>query len=351
MLITDNKSNNFEYNGAIHIHTLCSDGTWDIEKISKSAKKNGLDWIIVTDHNNMDVQEGYINELCVIKGEEISPGDSNHYLALGIKEVISPDDSPSENIKSVHKQNGFGFMAHPFESKSRKNKNLPIRWSDKNAVGDGIELWNWFSDWADNYDESNILKIVYSYLFKDKLVKTPNQDSIDFWDKINLSAEKIFPAIFGIDAHALKITKYIIPVKIFPYEYMFKTFVNRLILPEKLSRNFEKDKDLILNALKHGNNILINQSNGKINSDFCCTACNKETKALCGEHIKLDNETFLNIKLNKKAQIRIFLNGKLIFEENNDCCKIKINETGKYRAEILKNKRGWIYTNPISVIT
>ncbi len=39
--------------GAIHIHTTHSDGTSTIKEIAKAAKKAGLEWIIITDHNNL----------------------------------------------------------------------------------------------------------------------------------------------------------------------------------------------------------------------------------------------------------------------------------------------------------
>ena len=45
----------FQYCGAIHIHSLFSDGTGDLNTIVKAAKKSGLDWIIVTDHNTMEI--------------------------------------------------------------------------------------------------------------------------------------------------------------------------------------------------------------------------------------------------------------------------------------------------------
>ena len=69
-----------KYKGAIHIHSLFSDGSGNIETITRAAKKAGLKWIIITDHNNMDIEEGIINDICVIKGEEISPKKENHYL-------------------------------------------------------------------------------------------------------------------------------------------------------------------------------------------------------------------------------------------------------------------------------
>ena len=72
--------NKYNSIGAIHIHSVYSDGTGNIDLISKAAKKAGLDWIIVTDHNSFDIEEGIYNGVYVIKGEEISPKNENHYL-------------------------------------------------------------------------------------------------------------------------------------------------------------------------------------------------------------------------------------------------------------------------------
>ena len=105
----------FSYLGAIHIHSIHSDGTGSIEEIALAAKNAGLSWIIVTDHNNMNAKEGLYHGVYVFVGQEISPKNGNHYIALNIKENISHDISPSEYIKKVEEQGGFGFVAHPDE--------------------------------------------------------------------------------------------------------------------------------------------------------------------------------------------------------------------------------------------
>ena len=111
------KNNIYTYTGAIHIHTTLSDGTKDVCEIAKIAKKCGLDFIIITDHNNLDVQEGDYDGLTVIKGEEISPSETNHYLALNINRVISAKIGVENYIKEVTNQNGFGFLHSKTKSK------------------------------------------------------------------------------------------------------------------------------------------------------------------------------------------------------------------------------------------
>ena len=100
MLSREKSNNKHKYIGAIHIHSLCSDGTGNIQDITNAAQKANLDWIIITDHNNFDIEEGIINGVTVIKGEEISNGDANHYIALGINEKIEPT-TPNDFIEMV----------------------------------------------------------------------------------------------------------------------------------------------------------------------------------------------------------------------------------------------------------
>ena len=83
-----------KYKGVIHVHSIFSDGSGDIQTITKAAKRAGIKWLIITDHNNTDIEEGIINGVCAIKGEEISPEKQNHYLALGIEKPITGNKSP-----------------------------------------------------------------------------------------------------------------------------------------------------------------------------------------------------------------------------------------------------------------
>ncbi len=341
-IVTTVKLNN--YLGAIHIHSKFSDGTGDVKTICRAAKAAGLDWIIITDHNNSDIQEGFIEGICVIKGEEISP-DNNHYLAFGINKIISPSLSPKEFVDEVRVQGGFGIVAHPDESDFRKNNNRAIKWLDKTIEPDGIEIWNWFSTWGDNYSDKHLFELAYAYLFKHRLITAPKEETLSWWDELNNNSEKIVPAIGGLDAHALKINDYILPVTIFPYKEMFKTITNVISLNTSLSEDFSTAKNQILSAIKEGKNLIVNRHLCSEIPEINIENINK--KVGIGEEISCDNNTYINIKLGKKFNINLICDGKMIWNKFTNLAKIPLCKKGKYRVEIGLNKLGYAYSNPI----
>lgn len=343
----NNNFKKFRYKGTIHIHSLNSDGSGDIETISKAAKKAGLSWVIITDHNYFDLEEGIYNNIYVLKGEEISPKKENHYLALGINEQIEPNNNPQVYIDEVREQGGIGFAAHPDEFTKRKNNYPPITWN-KVYSPDGVEIWNWFSCWGDKLNSKNIFTLAFSYLFKHRLVSKAPQESLNWWDELNSKMQGVVPAIGGVDAHALKINKYIIPTTIFPYETMFKTINNVISLREPLSEDFKTAKEQILNAIRNGNNTVINRNVLNIIPNIEIT--NSLKTAHSGEVLNLDKKTYLNVEVNKKALIKVILNGRELYECFAKKCNLLLTEIGKYRVEILINNKGFAYSNPIVVM-
>ena len=102
-----------------------------------------------------------------------------------------------------------------------------------------------------------------------------------------------------------------------------------------------------MSAIRQGNNLIINR---KFSKDIPLVyISNNNTYAFCGEKIQLLKDSFLNIKLNKNADIKIILDGEEIKSLRCKQCKIPINNTGKYRIEFSYGKKGFAYSNPILV--
>ena len=344
------------YRGAIHIHTILSDGSGDINTVIKAAKQNGLDWIIITDHNHYDTEEGIINGVYVIKAQEISKEKSNHYLAFGLNETIVPTENPEDYVNKVRKLGGFGFAAHPDEGfitdrkeklYRRKNSYKCIQWTNKNLIPDGVEIWNWFSNWADNMDDRNLLTLAYAYLFKHDIVTHPSSLTLNWWDKLNNETEDIIPAIGGVDAHALKISKYIVPVTVFPYKTCFSTIINVISLKEELSKDFKTAKDQILNAIKYGQNIIINSHVTKQLPLIYVSASEKTYD--CGEKIIWKDSTSVHFETTDKMKIYLMYNGEEVTKYNTCHFIHPIRKSGKYRLEVFYNGKGFLYTNPFNI--
>ena len=246
--------------GAIHIHTTCSDGSGDINEISRSAKRAGFDWLIITDHNKMEVKEGLYNGVYVLVGEEISPSsDTNHCMALGLRSNIDNTENPEEYLFEIKKQSAMSCICHPHESMNRKNPYKPIRWEyDDLRLVDGVEIWNYFSNWTDLYCDKNVMSQAFYYLFGNFLKNEPKKDTLALWDRMNISSENIKFAIGGLDAHKIMFKKFLFKFPVYPYYIMFKTVVNVIPSKEKLSENFEEAKRFILNSIKTGRHYVQN---------------------------------------------------------------------------------------------
>ena len=56
--------------GVLHVHTTLSDGGGTPEEVVSAAKAAGLDFVAITDHNNLDAEqvEGYRDGVLVIVG-------------------------------------------------------------------------------------------------------------------------------------------------------------------------------------------------------------------------------------------------------------------------------------------
>lgn len=339
------------YPGAVHIHTTHSDGTGSLEEVVFAAKQAGLSWIAITDHNNMDAQEGFYDGVCVITGTEISPDDSNHYLAFDIQRPISCEIHPRQFIQEVKNQGGFGFIAHPDESVERKNSYPALRWTDWGMRDfGGIEIWNYMSDWVDFYNADEPLETLKALLFRNNILSGPTPQTMRWWDALNNETPEIIPAVGGVDVHALEFQKSFLKFKIFPYKTTFDTVTNFLHFDEALPKDFYGRKTAILKALKKGENLIMNRVWAKKNKTPVFCIQNSSRRVFSGGTIELDDYTTLMVKLPQKAEINIFYDGQQIWKTVGDNLEFDRLDRGKYRIEVYFQGKPWIFSNPILVM-
>ncbi len=155
--ITFTKKSRRLFKGDLHIHTLASDGIFTVEEVVGRAQKLGLDFIAITDHNQMVSADELpkVRSFSVIPGMEYThfQGHSNF---LGVDKpydvpfIANTFDEVSARFHSANERGALIVINHPFqepcEFKFDMNRlpfhcmevwNGPMRESNLKAIG----LW------------------------------------------------------------------------------------------------------------------------------------------------------------------------------------------------------------------
>ncbi|MCK4889627.1 MAG: hypothetical protein KAS97_06810, partial [Candidatus Aminicenantes bacterium] len=141
-LINENPLNENIIKGVFHVHSNFSDGKGDIEEITEAAEELKLDFVILTDHGepNLECAEStsFYNNVLLIGGSEFSL-DCGHLACAGfdIEKYRFPKE-PQEAVNDMNRYNGFSFISHPFDNK--------IPWTDWDVKDfTGIEVLSSYS--------------------------------------------------------------------------------------------------------------------------------------------------------------------------------------------------------------
>jgi hypothetical protein len=345
-----------EYVGAIHMHSVFSDGSGKVEDIAKAASEMELDYIILTDHNTLRaLEEGYeklYENTFLLVGCEINDKENkNHYLALRTSEAFSTRMAAKEYVKKVNESGGFGFIAHPLEKRTHMEEHPPYPWVDWD-IDDftGMEIWNHMSEWMENLTEQNKYQF---FLHPLKSIVAPSQETLELWDKLNLKRKVV--GMGGVDAHAHKYNLLgFLEVEIFPYKVLFKSIRTHILTEKELKKtedpkDFDEAKKTIYDSLEKGLSFIANDYHGD-SKGFRFFAGKGAKTYQMGDTIKGYEGVSLNIQIPQSAEIKIIRNGSLVENYSGDEFKFAIKDTGIYRVEVYLNENAWIFSNHIKVI-
>lgn len=355
-----------EYVGAIHIHSVYSDGTGKIEEIARAAYDSDLDFIMMTDHNTLkpkhDGYEKWLNNVMVIIGYEVNDTDNkNHYLAFGLDEVIGNYEVLSSGelgckltardyVKQIRDKGAIGFVAHPDEERMHLPQHPSYPWIDDTEEYTGIEIWNHMSEWIEGMDDGNKLD---RFLHPLKSIIAPSKKTLKRWDDAALTRH--VTGIGGVDAHALKQNIMgFFEVEIFAYKVLFKSIRTHVLLDKPLGKNnkktFEFDKNMILDALRNGkcftaNNYYGNAKGFRFYAEFKGITCNTgDTISSRGGNV------IMRALAPKQCKMKLVHNGITIDEKDGMNAAWDVTEPGIYRVECWIGDRGWIFSNHIRVV-
>ena len=338
----------FELTGCVHNHSEYSfDAQVKLSKIIIAAKKNELDYLTINDHHTLAAQEDDAvkkeNDLIMIIGAEINdPEKNNHFLVFNTDEIIK-DKEAKEYIQRYADSNAICFAAHPFEKRASKKFRKYI-WTDKkNDNFDGIEIWNYLSEWIGKLNPK--LNGLFFVLFPSLFVKKPLRETLDYWDELN-NAGKRRSAIGSVDAHSERIEKFGFKLEFLTHKTLFRSIRTNVLIPEDTQINQQN----ILEALKNGNSYIVNYKVGNSYDFYAGIASSKDNSAIFGEELQFTENMYFYFRLPKIARVKLFRNGKKVASKHDEKGRFEIKQKGNYRLEIYRFGYGWIFTNNIYVI-
>jgi hypothetical protein len=162
--------------GDLHTHTLASDGVLTVEELARHARRHGLDFLAITDHNQMASSDG----LPQIEGLTLIPGiEWTHYQGhANFLGVDKPYDEPfftntlqaaQARFASARARGALIVVNHPFE------EICPFQFDLNLFPFDCLEIWN-------------------------GPMRESNLRAVGLWHSLLLAGKKI-PACGGSDYH------------------------------------------------------------------------------------------------------------------------------------------------------
>jgi hypothetical protein len=347
----------------IHMHTPYSDGHRTHSQIAEAGMQSELNAVIVTDHNVLvqGPEKYYQNEhsrILLIVGEEIHDQtrqpQKNHLLVLGIRRELAQLASDTQGlIDIVNREGGLTFLAHPTDPASPAVGEPDLSWVDWEVYGyTGFEIWNAMSEFK-SLIKSKIHAAFYAF-YPNRIARNPFKETLIKWDE-QLSIGKRIVAIGGSDAHALPASLGPIKRTLFPFRFHFRAINSHVLIQKSLTGDLDTDRRMILDAIKNGR-VFIGYDLPAPTDGFRFTAHGINRTAIMGETISAQRGVTLQICLPFASECILLRNGNAVktwFKRKN--CTYITSEPGVYRVEVYINylsmRRGWIFSNPIYVLS
>ncbi len=329
-----------EVQGVFHVHSTHSDGSGTVAEIVSAAQRAGVDFVVLTDHNNVRARqdgEGWRDGVLLIVGEEVSTR-AGHCLAVGIPGSIPRHRPTEEVLRDIRSQGGLSFIAHPhgvYKPFLRKHDHSWKDWSIEAYTG--LEVWSYMFDWAQQFKYYRWTECVQH---PDRLIIGPDPKTLARWDEAGRKARVV--GIGGVDAHARRYA--LLNRVIFPYEDLFRTVRTHVLLDGPPTGEAKPDTASLLNAVGKGH---------------CFAAYNhlapgtgfrffsSEAGLEMGDEALFHGHPDLVVESPERATIRLIRDGFPYDEAEGRRHTFRADEPGVYRVEARLNGRPWVFTNPI----
>jgi hypothetical protein len=185
--------------GAFHVHTRRSDGRGTVEQVAAAAKAAGLQFVLLTDHNDFEPPApAFVNGVLMIPGVEIST-PHGHLVAFGMQTPLDGPRAREEGVGAVEAAGGISVLAHPIQERNP--------WLDPEGArrARGLELYSADTFLRDTLDRpfSRLIPAVGAYLGNPlhglMVMVTPQPASMEWL--LDLTRERPRLALCSVDAH------------------------------------------------------------------------------------------------------------------------------------------------------
>ncbi|CAN5694253.1 hypothetical protein BH18ACI1_BH18ACI1_00810 [soil metagenome] len=351
-------SNYNDYKGVIHVHTaLGGHSTGNFDELIDGARKNNLDFVVMTEHTtdlydtSAQTLQGVHGGVLFVGGQEVETAADRFLLLPGSPEAARAKQLQTpEFLQKSHALNKLALITYPEQFET---------W---NSDFDGIEVFSLHTNAKKMNPVFAILDTVWSYYSYPELVlanyfKRPDENLQKF-DEITTNRKSTLFA--GSDAHSNigfhlfgdDTGSKIINLKIDRYETIFHLVRTHILL--------EKDKQLnqenLLDALRNGHTFIgfdvLSDTKG-----FSFSAENGAESKIQGDEISVAQGVNLKSSAPQNARFVIFKNSEKVFEADETAeINFQTREKGTYRVEVYLDALGspfdktpWIISNPIYV--
>lgn len=299
-----------------------------------------------------DGWEGWHDSVFVITGVELgAPIGHYGYLTKSITYFPLYEGENMWPLTTARSDSTFIFLCHPYHPKN------PIR--DVEYVNyDGIEILNLDSAWRKS-GLLHCLTVFFWYWFfpngLSEFIEYPEQE-IALWD---MKLQEYWVTGLGANdaVSNLRISKSY-SLRLPHFKHAFQIGRMHLLSTEAFRHHNKFDKNLILKCLKQGR-LYVECCNYSPTDGFSFTVSNGERLVTCGDTLYFENTATLSIISPDTTDVlyKVFLDGNLLYKQNNGLVRQLVHDKGIYRAEVFqlrrkfpyfqKEERPWIITNPI----
>ncbi len=337
-------------NGVVHVHTTLSDGGGSHEDVIAAARNAGLDFVAITDHNNVDAisYEGYHDGPFVLVGSEVST-TAGHVLGIGLESDpgFRFSGDAVDALVDIRDLGGIPFAAHPFSPRD------DLAWSGWDLPGPwGIEILNGDSEWRKAGPRILLTMALYQLNARYALLRTLSspRETLERWDA--MLKERGVVGIYGADAHGR------LPVTdrwwlSFPsYEAVFSLARNHLLLEEPLSGEETPDRAALLDAIRKGRLYVGFDAVAPADGFYFIVESEAGERWTMGESLPLQDGLRARSggRVPRDARIRLLRDGRLA-AESLEALDVPLPGAGVYRVEVFVEsfQVPWVISNPIAV--